>query len=260
MTINEYVNKMFCIKGKTAIVTGGSGSLGNMVATGYALQGAKVMLVDLEEERIRQSCEELKKQGCECAYAAGNLTDEETVRAIVDKTVREFGELNILCACHGFNKPRTIDEQSFEEWKKIMDINTGSIYLLAKYAGEQMIKQEKGGKMIITSSVRSKRGYKGYTGYCSSKGAVDMMVQSLACDLGQYNIQVNSINPSVFRSALTAWMWDDTQARDNYTQRIPAGRLGEPEDFIGITTFLASSASDYITASNYPVDGGYWSN
>ena len=86
------------------------------------------------------------------------------------------------------------------------------------------------------------------------------MAQSLACDLGEHNIQVNTFNPTVFRSPLTEWMWDDDNVYQNFLKRLPIGRLGEPEDFIGIATFLASPASDFLTASNYAADGGYWGN
>jgi NAD(P)-dependent dehydrogenase (short-subunit alcohol dehydrogenase family) len=163
-------------------------------------------------------------------------------------------------------KPPTKEEFSkliseltkLKEWQKIMDANTTSIYLLTKYVAEQMVKQGKGGKLVITSSARSKMGMKGYTGYSTSKGAVDLMVQSLGCDLGQYNIQVNSFNPTVFRSDLTEWMFRDDNVYQNFLKRLPIGRLGEPEDFVGMAIFLASPASDFFTSSNYAADGGYW--
>ena len=131
---------------------------------------------------------------------------------------------------------------------------------VSKYVAEQMVRQGKGGKIVITSSARSKMGMKGYTGYSTSKGGVDLMVQSLGCDLGQSNIQVNSFNPTVFRSDLTEWMFHDDNIYQNFLKRLPIGRLGEPSDFIGMAIFLASAASDFFTSSNYAADGGYWGN
>ena len=124
-----------------------------------------------------------------------------------------------------------------------------------------MVQQAKGGKIVITSSARSKMGMKGYTGYCASKGGCDIMAQSMACDLAPHKINVNTINPTVFRSDLTEWMFDPESAvYQNFLKRLPIGRLGEVEDFVGLATFLASPASDFLTGGNYDATGGYWAN
>lgn len=260
MISKNFVDNLFVIKNKVAIVTGASGALGSAVAAGYGQAGAKVILTARNESKLRQIVDEMKNSSCECAFIAADPADEDDVRRIIKFAVDTYGEINILCACHGFNAAKGVLEQTLAEWQRIMDANTKSVYLLSKYVGEQMLKQGKGGKLVITSSARSKMGMKGYTGYSTSKGAVDLMVQSLACDLGQYNIQVNSFNPTVFRSDLTEWMFNDDNVYQNFLKRLPIGRLGEPSDFIGMAIFLASAASDFFTASNYPADGGYWGN
>jgi NAD(P)-dependent dehydrogenase (short-subunit alcohol dehydrogenase family) len=256
----EFVESLFSIKEKVAIVTGATGALGSAVAFGFGYAGAKVVLTGRNEEKLAEIAGEMKEQGLACTYIQGDPAVEEDVKRIMEFTVATYGELNILVACHGFSKPKGVLEQSLEEWEAIMDANTKSVYLLSKYAAAQMVTQGKGGKIVITSSARSKRGMKGYTGYSTSKGAVDLMVQSLACDLGQYNIQVNSFNPTVFRSDLTEWMFHDDNVYQNFLKRLPIGRLGEPGDFIGMAIFLSSKASDFFTASNYAADGGYWGN
>ncbi len=260
MISKEFVSNLFSIRDKVAIVTGASGALGSVVAAGYGLAGAKVVLTARNETKLQKVAEDMKTAGCDCAYIAADPTDEDDVMKIVKFAVDTYGEINILCACHGFNAAKVVLEQSLAEWQRVMDANTKSVYLLSKYVAEQMVKQGKGGKLVITSSARSKMGMKGYTGYSTSKGAVDLMVQSLACDLGQYNIQVNSFNPTVFRSDLTEWMFHDDNVYQNFLKRLPIGRLGEPADFIGMAIFLASEASDFFTASNYAADGGYWGN
>jgi NAD(P)-dependent dehydrogenase (short-subunit alcohol dehydrogenase family) len=260
MVERKFVEHLFSIEGKVALVTGATGALGSAIAKGYGYQGAKVMMTGRNEKKLAELCTAFTAEGIDCATVAGDPTKEEDVKKIVAATVAKYGEINILCACHGFNKAKVVLDQSLEDWQKVMDANTTSIYLLSKYVAAQMVKQGKGGKLVITSSARSKMGMKGYTGYCSSKGAVDLMVQSLACDLGQYNIQVNSFNPTVFRSELTEWMFHDDNVYQNFLKRLPIGRLGEPEDFVGMATFLASDASNFFTASNYAADGGYWGN
>lgn len=256
----KFVEGLFSVKGKVALVTGATGALGYTVAAGYAYQGAKVVLTARKAEKLEAICNDLKAGGYDCAYMAGDPAAEDDVKKIIKYVVETYGELNILAVCHGYNAPKSIVEQSVEEWQAIMDADCKSVYIMAKYAAEQMIAQGKGGKMIITSSARSKMGMAGYTGYCTSKGGVDLMVQSLACDLtAKYGINVNSINPTVFRSELTEWMFDpESVVYQNFLKRLPIGRLGEPQDFIGLATFLASPASDFLTGGNYDATGGYW--
>lgn len=260
MVEKSFARTMFSIEGKIAIVTGATGALGSAVASGYGLQGARIILSGRNGSKLKDMCDQMKADGCDCAYVAGDPANEADVKKTVKFAVDTYGEINILAACHGFNSPKPIIEQSLAEWQAIMDADCTSIYLLTKYVAEQMIAQGKGGKMVITSSARSKMGMAGYTGYCTAKGGVDLMVQSLACELtAAHRINVNSINPTVFRSDLTEWMFDPESAvYQNFLKRLPAGRLGEPSDFIGLATFLASPASDFLTGGNYDATGGYW--
>ena len=260
MVDKSFVLSMFSIAGKAALVTGATGALGYAVAAGYGLQGAKVVLTGRNERKLNDLCRDMKTAGCECAFIVADPSVEDDVKRAVKFTADTFGEINILAACHGFNAPKNIIDQSLAEWQAIMDADCTSVYLLAKYTAEQMIAQGKGGKMVITSSARSKMGMAGYTGYCSAKGGVDLMVQSLACELtATHGINVNSINPTVFRSELTEWMFDPESAvYQNFLKRLPVGRLGEPSDFVGLATFLASPASDFLTGGNYDATGGYW--
>ena len=260
MVSKNFMENLFSIEGKVAVVTGATGALGSAVAAGYGMAGAKVVLTGRGEGKLQKIAADMKAAGCECCYITGDPAIEDDVKNIFKFAADTYGEVNILAACHGFNAAKSIVEQSLEEWQKIMDADCTSVYLLAKYAAEQMIAQGKGGKMVITSSARSKMGMAGYTGYCTAKGGVDLMVQSLACDLtAKYGINVNSINPTVFRSDLTEWMFDPESAvYQNFLKRLPVGRLGEPEDFIGLAVFLASPASDFLTGGNYDATGGYW--
>lgn len=122
-----------------------------------------------------------------------------------------------------------------------------------------MIAQGKGGKVILLSSARGMLGMNGYTAYSPSKAAINLMTKSLACEWGPHKINVNAIAPTVFRTALTQWMFDDNAFYLNFLKRIPIGRLGEPEDFIGTIILLASRASDFMTGAVLYVDGGYTS-
>jgi len=252
---------MFQISNKVVLVTGATGALGGAVAKAYGYQGAKVVMTARNEAKLKELVDEFTADGIESAYIAADLALEADVKKAVLFCVETYGELNILGVFHGFNKPKDILEQTVDEWQHIMDADLRSVYMVCKCAAEQMVKQGKGGKILITSSARSRMGMKGYTGYCASKGGCDIMAQSMACDLAPYHINVNTINPTVFRSDLTEWMFDPESAvYKNFLKRLPIGRLGEVEDFIGLCTFLVSPAADFLTGGNYDATGGYWGN
>lgn len=259
---SKFVNNLFDVNGKVAVITGATGALGKAVAIGYGLAGMKIFVTGRSDEKCNSLCNELREQGIECAYSVGDPVLEADVIKVVKDAVNAFGEVNVLVTSAGYNNPQPIVEQDLEEWKKIMDSDVQGTWLFCKYVGKQMIEQGKGGKVILVSSARSKMGMANYTGYCTAKAGIDLMAQSLACEwTAKYGINVNTINPTVFRSDLTEWMFDPESAvYKNFLKRLPIGRLGEPEDFVGPCLFLASSASDFMTGANIAVEGGYWAN
>lgn len=256
----EFIENLFSIKDKVALVTGATGALGGAIAMAYAMSGAKVVITGRNTDKLNVVAEQIAKEGGEVALISGDPSKNEDVEKIIKFVVDTYGELNILAVSHGYNKPANILDQPVEDWQYIMDADLKSVYMVCKAASEQMVKQGKGGKIVVVSSARSKMGMAGYTGYCASKGACDLMIQSMACDLSaKHGINVNSINPTVFRSDLTEWMFDPESAvYQNFLKRLPIGRLGEPYDFVGLAIMLASPASDFLTGGNYDATGGYW--
>lgn len=255
----NFVQNMFSVEGKVAVVTGATGALGKVLAKAYGYAGAKVMMTGRSEGKLKELEAEFKAEGIDCAYCVADPAKEDDVQALVKATVDKYGEVNILAVCHGFNKPKPILEQSVEEWQYIMDADCKSVYIVLKYVAQQMVAQGKGGKIVVVTSQRSKRGMAGYTGYCTSKGGADLMVSSMACELSaQHKINVNSLCPTVFRSELTEWMFDpESEVYKNFLKREPIGRLAEPADFAGYALFLSSDASNYITGANCDCSGGY---
>lgn len=254
-----FVQNMFSVEGKVAVVTGATGALGKVLAKAYGYAGAKVMMTGRSEGKLKDLEAEFKAEGIDCAYFVADPAKEEDVQALVKATVDKYGEVNILAVCHGFNKPKPILDQTVEEWQYIMDADCKSVYIVLKYTAQQMVAQGKGGKIVVVTSQRSKRGMAGYTGYCTSKGGADLMVSSMACELSaQHHINVNSLCPTVFRSELTEWMFDpESEVYKNFLKREPIGRLAEPSDFAGYALFLSSDASNYITGANCDCSGGY---
>lgn len=256
----DFVANLFSIRDKVALVTGATGALGSAIAVAYAMSGAKVVITGRNSEKLNAVAQQIAQEGGECAVISGDPSNADDVARIVDFAVQTYGEVNILAVAHGYNKTQNILDQSVEDWQYIMDADLKSVYVVCKAVSQQMVRQGKGGKIVVVSSARSRMGMAGYTGYCASKGACDLMIQSMACDLSaKHHINVNTINPTVFRSDLTEWMFDpDSAVYQNFLKRLPIGRLGEPYDFVGLAIMLASPASDFLTGGNYDATGGYW--
>lgn len=253
----ELLNEIFGVSGKVALITGATGGFGHTAAMTLAMAGAKVMATGRDEGKLKSLVDSINKEGGDAAYSAGSPIELDDVKKIVKDTVDRFGGIDILITAAGVNKPSPIIDQPLEEWDMIMDANVKGTWLFCKEAGRVMIDQGRGGKVILLGSARGELGMANYTAYSPSKGAVHLLARSLGCEWGKYGINVNAIAPTVFRTALTQWMFDDDAFYKNFLRRIPIGRLGEPEDFIGTVIFLSSKASDFLTGAIICADGGY---
>jgi NAD(P)-dependent dehydrogenase (short-subunit alcohol dehydrogenase family) len=217
----QEVQNLFDVTGKVAVITGATGGFGRAVAIGLAMAGVKVMVTGRSEETLNPLVEEIEKAGGVAAHSAGSPIDHEDVKRVVENTVDKFGGIDILITAAGASRPNPIVEQPLEEWEMVMDANVKGTWLFCKEVGKVMIEQGRG------------------------------------CEWGPHKINVNAIAPTIFRTALTQWMFEDDAFYKNFLKRIPIGRLGEPEDFIGTIIFLSSRASDFMTGSIVYVDGGY---
>lgn len=251
------IQTLFDVTGKVALITGATGGFGKSAAKGLAAAGAKVMATARTLSALEQLVKEIRGEGGEAGSSLGDPINHEDVKRVVKETVDTFGGIDILVTAAGINKVKPIIEQSVEDWKEIMDVNVKGTYLFCKEVGKVMIQQGRGGKVILVGSARGHLGLGNYTGYSPSKGAVHLLAKTLGCEWGPYKINVNAIAPTIFRTPLTQWMFDDNAFYLNFLKRIPIGRLGEPEDFIGTVIYLSSKASDFMTGAIVDVDGGY---
>jgi len=252
---------IFDLTGKSALVTGATGAFGAEAARALAGAGAHVTLAGGNTDKLNALATAISDGNGRASTINLRPSTEEDVDAIVAATVEAGGGLDIVVSGSGTNLVAPITEQPVEDFDTVMDVNVRQSWLLCKSAGKVMLEQGRGGKVILMSSARSTLGLVNYSAYCPSKAAIDLLTKSLACEWGPHGISVNAIAPTVFRSDLTAWMYSDEgngpAVRAGILSRIPAGRLGEPEDFHGAVQLLASSGSDFMTGAVVHLDGGY---
>ncbi len=253
---------MFDVAGKVALITGASGAFGMVAARVLAGAGCKLVLAAGNQTALDEIAEECRANGADVTAVNTRPSDEHACAALVEEAVKAYGRLDILVVASGMNKVALINDMEPATFTAVMDANVTQSWLLARAVAGQMKAQGEGGKIVLVSSARGLLGHPaGYTAYCASKAAVDGMTKALGCELGPTGITVNAIAPTVFRSPLTAWMFEDNDkaraVREGFLARVPKGRLGEPEDLAGPLLFLASGASDFYTGHILYADGGY---
>ncbi|HYR34816.1 MAG TPA: glucose 1-dehydrogenase [Burkholderiales bacterium] len=244
---------LFDLTGKAALVTGGNGGIGLGMAQGLARAGAKVAIAGRDAAKNAKA---LKQLGGAVAIAA-DITDERACRAMVDEAARKLGRLDILVNNAGINIRKRPEEYRLEEWHKVLESNLTSAFV-ASQAAYQHLLQAKGGKIVNIGSMMSLFGASFVAPYGASKGGIVQLTRALACAWAKDNIQVNAVLPGWIDTALTRRAREEVSGlHERVLARTPAGRWGAPEDLAGIAVFLCSAASDFITGTAIPVDGGY---
>jgi NAD(P)-dependent dehydrogenase (short-subunit alcohol dehydrogenase family) len=252
---------LFDVTGRSILITGATGAFGRVAALSLAAAGARVTLAAGNLSKLEGDGREAKELG---EAVLVNLRPDELAdaEAMVAAAVRAHGRLDGVVTAAGLNRVALIVDQDPADWDEVQRANVRGTWLVCKAAGRQLIDQGGGGKVVLLSSTRGRLGLPGgYGAYSPSKAAVDLLCKTLACEWGRHRINVNAIAPTLFRSDLTEWMYAEegpgAEARRAMLARIPLGRLGEPEDFVGALLFLLSPASDFCTGHVLYVDGGY---
>ena len=248
---------MFDLKGKVAIVTGGNGGIGLGMARGLADAGARVVIAARNAVKSRAAVDDLTGRGGEAYAVETDVADERSVARLVDTTRERSGRLDILVNNAGINIRKPVHELALDEWRHVLDTNLTSAFLCSK-AAYPAFKAAGGGKIINIGSMMSIFGASFAPAYGSSKGGIVQLTRSMAVAWAKDNIQVNAVLPGWIDTDLTQNARREVAGlHDSVLRRTPAGRWGGIDDMAGVAVFLASGASDFVTGTAIPVDGGF---
>jgi len=251
------------VKGKSIVVTGAGRGIGAEIARDLVQNGAKVCVADLDLSAAKNVA---KNIGNAAIAVEVDVSSRDSTRQMIAAAVKAFGRLDVIFNNAGISQACPFMDVTEKDWHRIMDVNGLSVLIGTQEAARQMKKQGQGGKIINTASIAAKQGYPLFAHYCASKFAVAALTQAAARALAVDRITVNALAPGVVRTEL--WEQLDRefmalgltqspdQAIDEFSQSILLGRYSKPNDITGVTTFLASTASDYMTGQTGMIDGG----
>ena len=251
------VLEQFRLNGKVAVVTGASSGIGKRVALGYAQAGAKVAVVARCSEKLNEIARELRTATGAAIFAVPcDVTQPESVSAMVASVCSQFGGVDIAVCNAGIVTLGGLDEMPLAEFESVQKTNVSGVFLTAQACAKAMIRQGQGGSIVVTASMSGhvvnapqKIGH-----YRASKAAVIQLTKAMAVEFAPYGIRVSSVSPGYIMTELVEPLTDYHAV---WKTRIPLGRLGTPEELMGIYVYLASDASGYMTGSDVVIDGGY---
>ena len=235
--------EIFSLKQKIAIVTGSARGNGKAIAEAFSSVGAKVIGLDLDAEKS----DFFDQQNCD-------ITDGKAVDSILEYVNNKYGDIDILVNNAGVTYSHNFLDYPEEMWDKTYRVNLKAPFELIKKVAKMM---HYGGSIINITSLNAELAFPNNPAYVCFKGALKQLTKSSALDLGKYNIRVNSIGPGYFKTDMTKKSWDSLDKRNEISNKTILGRWGSPEDLAGVSIFLASDASSYITGQDIYVDGGW---
>lgn len=248
----EYFN----LDGEVAVVTGGCQGIGLTVAGGLAEAGATVVLADINYEKALEAAEELKNKNFQVSAIEVDVTKIESLEVMVDKLINKYGKIDVLINCAGVLPRGPVEDVTEEDWDLGMAVNLKGLFFACQIVGKEMIKKKKG-KIINLSSNVSQIVMHGTSVYSITKAGVSQLTRCLAVEWGGHNIHVNAIGPGPTMTEMTRpFLEANPDILEQRKKANPLGRMGSPSDYVGISIFLASQASDFITGQTYLADGG----
>ena len=237
---------------KNIIVTGASGGIGNSIVEKLSKNGANILATGTKKEKL----DELKSKFKNLKVLIFDISQNDKIEEFIENATNELGgNLDCIVNNAGITQDNLAIRMNFEEWKKVIDINLNSTFLLSKYSIKKMLKNKKG-KVINITSVVGHTGNLGQVNYTAAKAGIIAMSKTLAIEYARKNININCISPGFIKTAMTDKI--DTKFKEMIISKIPSGRLGEPEDVANAVLFLASDLSNYINGETLHVNGGMY--
>ena len=253
---------LFDLRGRVAYVTGGYGGIGEAISWGLALAGARVAISGRSVEKAEALARALREAGHDAIGLAMDAHSVADIRASVDTVAARCGALDVLVNCIGIQREQRLEDVSEETFDEIVQVNLKAAMFLAQAAAKHQIEAVRAGRaaarQVHLLSVRAMLGMRdrGYSAYCATKGALAMLVKQHAVELATHGITVNGVAPTVVRGEMGAHWLADPVTREQVLQRIPLGRVAEPQDVVGATLFFCSPAASFVTGQVLYVDGG----
>jgi NAD(P)-dependent dehydrogenase (short-subunit alcohol dehydrogenase family) len=246
----------FDLKGKVALVTGGSKGIGYGLAQGLGHYGATLVISSRGIEEGERAVSQLKEENIDATYIPCDVTKKDQVEQLVNQIVEQYDSLDILVNNAGMNIRKPLVEVEESDWDTVLDVNLKGLFLVGQACAKQMIKQ-KYGKIINISSVLGTIGMPFQTSYAASKGGVNQLTKVWAEELAPHNITVNAIGPGYMITPMTKELLSDPERSGRIINSTMIKRIGETSDLVGPVVFLASDTSKYVTGQVLNVDGGY---
>ncbi len=252
------------LKGQTALVTGANSGIGKAVAIALGNEGANVAVNYVTHPELADEVvNEIKTNGGNAIALQADVSNEAQVLAMYQDLYKAFGTIDILVNNAGLQKDSPLTEMSLADWQLVINVNLTGQFLCAREAAKEFIKRgivadrsKAAGKIICMSSVHQVIPWAGHVNYASSKGGINMLMQSMAQELAPHKIRVNSIGPGAIQTPINKQAWETPQALNSLLTLIPYGRIGQPEDIGMLAAWLACDESDYITGATIFMDGG----
>ena len=245
------------LEGKTALVTGSDQGIGKAIAIRFAQEGADVVInYNKNADHAQETLAEVEATGRKGFVVQANLSQIADTRRLVDEGLAHFGKLDILVNNAGVEKRADFWDVTEDDYNFVVGVNQTGVFFTTQRFVQHLRDAKQTGKIVNISSVHEELPFPHFTAYCMSKGALKMMTRNLAVELGPLGININNIAPGAIETPINTKLMSDPQLLASLTQQIPLGRLGKPEDVASLAVFLASSESDYVTASTFFVDGG----
>ena len=251
----SYLDQLFSLNNKIAVVTGASRGLGQAIAEALLKAGATALLVSANADRLNATHQIFATQNLKSTPYPCDLSLLDQIDALVDHVASEYGRIDILVNCAGITFAEELSDYPDEYWEKTLRVNLEAPYRLARNFAPMM--KDQGGSIINVTSIAAECGAPNNPAYAAAKGGLKQLTKALASDLAPFGIRVNNIGPGYFRTDMTSYSWDDPERREMRTQSTMLGRWGMPEDLAGMAILLASDASSYITGQDFYVDGGW---